>query len=109
MLKRKMGTDALYDRILSRFTNDCVGGGWAEVNSGEVIGAQNATQVRQLVSPGVYYAVTHGMRMNIVAPDRIEWPPPYKDATDWAKCGSARPPDGGRLRGRAAVSVDRHE
>lgn len=54
----------------------------AEVKPGEVIGAQNATQVRQLVSPGVYYAVTHGMRMEIVPTGRIEWPPPYKEATE---------------------------
>jgi len=57
-------------------------GARAEVKPGEVIGTQTATQVRQLVSPGVYYAVTHGMRMNIVAPDRIEWPPPYREATE---------------------------
>ncbi|MGH7782187.1 MAG: DUF1329 domain-containing protein [Candidatus Binataceae bacterium] len=54
----------------------------AEVKPGAVIGAQNATQVRQFVSPGVYYAVTHGMRMEIVPTGRIEWPPPYKEATE---------------------------
>ena len=54
----------------------------ATVKPGEVITPTNAAQVRDLVSPGVYYAVVHGMRMNIIPSERVDWPPPYKDATE---------------------------
>src|SRR5712672_4717867 len=55
---------------------------WAGVKPGDVITPQNATQVKDLVSPGVYYMVEHGMRMNVVPTERVDWPPPYKDATE---------------------------
>ena len=51
-------------------------------SAGDVITPQNAAQVKNLVSPGVYYMVTHGMQMKIVPSERIDWPPPYKDATE---------------------------
>src|ERR1700723_719435 len=54
----------------------------AGVKPGDVITPQNAAQVKDLVSPGVYYMVTHGMQMNVVPSERIDWPPPYKDATE---------------------------
>ena len=53
-----------------------------EVKPGDTITQANAAAVQSLVSPGTYYAVTRGMRMHIVSPTRIEWPPPYKDATE---------------------------
>ncbi|HVN64077.1 MAG TPA: DUF1329 domain-containing protein [Candidatus Binataceae bacterium] len=54
----------------------------AGVKPGDVITPQNAPVVKDIVSPGVYYAVTHGMHMNIVPTERIDWPPPYKEATE---------------------------
>src|ERR1700691_3773521 len=54
----------------------------AQVRPGDVIAPSNAAKVRDLVSPGVYYAVTHGMRIDIVPTERVDWPPPYKDATE---------------------------
>ncbi|MGD0671101.1 MAG: DUF1329 domain-containing protein [Candidatus Binatus sp.] len=54
----------------------------AAVKPGDSITPENSAQVKDLVSPGVYYAVTHGMHMDIVAPERIEWPPPYREATE---------------------------
>ncbi len=54
----------------------------AAVKPGDLIGAANAAQVKSVVSPGVYYAVEHGMRMEIVPTERIEWPPPYREATE---------------------------
>ncbi|MHB8384468.1 MAG: DUF1329 domain-containing protein, partial [Candidatus Binataceae bacterium] len=54
----------------------------ATIKPGDVITPQNATSVKDLVSPGVYYMVQHGMRMDIVPTARIDWPPPYKDATE---------------------------
>jgi len=55
---------------------------YAQVRPGDVITPENADKVKSLVSPGVYYAVAHGMHMNIVPTERVDWPPPYKDATE---------------------------
>jgi len=54
----------------------------ATVKPGDLIGAPNAAEVKSLVSPGVYYAVTHGMRINIVPTSPVEWPAPYREATE---------------------------
>src|SRR5258708_17950077 len=56
--------------------------GEAGVKPGVFITVTNATQVKDLVSPGVYYKVQHGMTMKIVPTLRVDWPPPYKDATE---------------------------
>jgi len=55
---------------------------FAQVKPGDHVSAQNAAVVKDLVSPGTYFAVTKGMGMEIVAPKRVEWPPPYKIATE---------------------------
>ncbi len=54
----------------------------AGVQPGDVITAQTAEKVQDLVSPGVYYMVRHDMRMHIVPSERVDWPPPYKEATE---------------------------
>jgi len=54
----------------------------AQVKPGDKIAASNAEQVHTLVSPGAFEAVSKGMEMNIVAPSRVDWPPPYQDATE---------------------------
>jgi hypothetical protein len=54
----------------------------AQVHPGELVTAQDARKVEQLVSPGVYLRVTHGMSMQIVPSERIDWPPPYREATE---------------------------
>src|ERR1700683_3153680 len=54
----------------------------AEVKAGDLITATSAEQVRALVSPGTFIAVSRGMQINIVAPSRVMWPPPYQDATE---------------------------
>jgi hypothetical protein len=58
--------------------------GWsaAEVKPGDFINWQNADKVKDIVSPGVYWRVQHGMTFKIVPTERIDWPPPYKDATE---------------------------
>jgi hypothetical protein len=56
--------------------------GYAQVKPGDFITPDNATKVKDLVSPGVYYKVRHGMSMTIVPTQRIDWPPPFKDATE---------------------------
>jgi len=55
---------------------------YAQVNAGDVITASNAEKVRALVSPGTFLAVSRGMSMHIVAPGRVDWPPPFQDATE---------------------------
>jgi len=54
----------------------------AQVKTGDVITASNAEKVRTLVSPGTFIAVSRGMQINIVAPSRVDWPPPFQDATE---------------------------
>ena len=56
--------------------------GEAGVKPGDFITPDNGAQVVDLVSPGVYYRVQHGMTMKIVPTMRVDWPPPYKDATE---------------------------
>jgi hypothetical protein len=55
---------------------------FAQVKPGDHISAKNAAMVKDLVSPGTYYAVTRGMGMDIVASQRVDWPPPFKIATE---------------------------
>jgi hypothetical protein len=54
----------------------------AEVKPGDFINHDNATKVKDFLSPGVYYKVVNGMSMKIVPTERVDWPPPYKDATE---------------------------
>jgi hypothetical protein len=54
----------------------------AQVKPGDFITADSAAKVKNLVSPGVYYKVSQGMSMKIVPTQRIDWPPPYRDATE---------------------------
>ncbi|HKN15291.1 MAG TPA: hypothetical protein VJX68_19035, partial [Candidatus Binatus sp.] len=55
---------------------------YAQVKPGDFITPENAEKVRDLVGPGVYYKVERGMTMKIVPTQRVDWPPPYKDATE---------------------------
>src|SRR5215831_20071736 len=54
----------------------------AQVKPGEVISRDNAGKVQTLLSPGNLVMVQQGMQLNIVASDKLEWPPPYKTATE---------------------------
>src|SRR5258707_9346960 len=65
----------------------------AEVKAGDTITAKNAEQVRALVSPGTFIAVSRGMQMNIVAPSRVMWPPPYQDSTEKYSGQARLPPE----------------
>ncbi len=47
-----------------------------------MITAATAAKVKELVSPGIYLRVQGGMEMKIVPTQRVDWPPPYKDATE---------------------------
>jgi hypothetical protein len=52
------------------------------VKPGDLISPDNASAVADLVSPGNFALVKQGMRMKIVPTERLEWPPPYKAATE---------------------------
>jgi hypothetical protein len=54
----------------------------AAVKPGDTITSDNAAAVQDLVSPGNYLLVKQGMQMKIVPTGRLEWPPPYKAATE---------------------------
>jgi hypothetical protein len=56
--------------------------GYAQVKPGDFITPDSAARVKDLLAPGVYYKVEHGMTMKIVPSQRVDWPPPYKDATE---------------------------
>src|SRR5580700_3811340 len=58
------------------------GPAWAQVKPGDVVTISNAAKVRDLVSPGVYYKVVHGMGLKIVPTSQLDWPPPYTEATE---------------------------
>ncbi len=66
----------------------------ATVKPGDVITADNAAKVKDLVSPGVYYKVRQGMQMKIVPTSRVDWPPPYKEATEKYEAQVRLSPDG---------------
>ena len=55
---------------------------YADVKPGDFITSDNAEKVKDLVSPGVYYKVEHGMSMKIIPTERVDWPPPYKEMTE---------------------------
>ncbi len=54
----------------------------AQVKPGDVITSDNAAEVESLVSPGNFILVKQGMVMKIVATGHLDWPPPYKAATE---------------------------
>src|SRR5271168_1277079 len=54
----------------------------AQVHPGDFITPDSAARVQNLVTPGQYLRVMHGMTIKIVPTERIDWPPPYKDATE---------------------------
>ena len=61
----------------------CSGAATAEaIKPGDVITPDTASRVADLVSPGHLVLVKQGMRMKIVSTERLEWPPPYKSATE---------------------------
>jgi hypothetical protein len=59
-----------------------VSGAAARVKPGDRITPENAAAVQDLVSPGNFILVKQGMQMKIVPTGRLEWPPPYKAATE---------------------------
>src|ERR1700733_12266666 len=63
------------------------------IKAGDKISPDNADLVKDLVSPGLFYMVTHGMLMNIKPTRRVDWPPPYREATEKYSSHVALSPD----------------
>ncbi len=54
----------------------------ADVKPGDVITKDNADKVANLLSPGNYVLVREGMQLRIVPTDKLDWPPPFRSATE---------------------------
>jgi Protein of unknown function (DUF1329) len=54
----------------------------AQVKPGDTITSADIARIKDLVAPGVLRQVQIGLTMKIVAPEHIDWPPPYKSATE---------------------------
>jgi hypothetical protein len=67
----------------------------AEVRPGDLITKDDAAKVADLLSPGNLMLVKQGMQLKIVAPQRLEWPPPWKAATEKYSAQVSLTPDGG--------------
>jgi hypothetical protein len=90
-LRTGLGVFSLVAALLLGLTQ---GTTFAQVKPGDLITPQNATKVKDIVSPGTYYKLMKGMTMKIIPSGRIDWPPPYKDATE-KYSGQVRLSDGG--------------
>ena len=66
----------------------------AAVKPGDVITTDNAYKVAELLSPGNYQLVRGGMQLRIVPTDRLEWPPPFRTATEKYSSQVQLTPDG---------------
>ncbi len=75
--------------VLSIANSPCAG-----VSPGDTITKDQADKVADLVSPGNLILVKQGMTMKIVPTDRLEWPPPYKSATEKYSAQVQLAPDG---------------
>src|SRR5260370_36647281 len=73
----------------------------AGVSPGDTITKDQADKVADLVSPGNLILVKQGMTMKVVPAGRLEWPPPYKSATEKYSPQVRLAPDG-TLKGYAA-------
>src|SRR5215469_17657600 len=71
-----------------------VGMSHAGLNPGDTITKDQADKVTDLVSPGNLILVKQGMTMKIVPTDSLDWPPPYKAATEKYSAQVQLAPDG---------------
>ena len=73
-------TNPLYAVVLSLFL--LCSTAYAAVKPGDLITKDNAAQVQDLVSPGNYILVQRGMQIHVIATDKLDWPPPYRTASE---------------------------
>jgi len=75
---------------------------FAQVKPGDFVTPDRSESIRNLVSPGVYARIQRGMTMKIVPTQRIEWPPPYREATEKYAAQVRLTPDHQSLMGYVA-------
>jgi hypothetical protein len=81
----------------------------AMVKPGDIITTENAYKVAELLSPGNYALVRGGMQIRIVPTEKLEWPPPFKTATEQYSPQVQLMPDGslhGYVAGQPFPLVD---
>jgi hypothetical protein len=71
------------------------------IRTGEIITQTNVVTARTYISPGNYALVMRGMPIRVVASTRLDWPPPYRVATEKYSTQVALGADGS-LRGYVA-------
>src|ERR1700730_12967490 len=76
MLKLRVGALMLLAASLMPFAAG------AAVKPGDVITKDNASLVQDLLSPGNYVLVQRGMELRIVPTSKLDWPPPFRTATE---------------------------
>src|ERR1700688_3555310 len=52
------------------------------IRPGEVITTTNLSTARTYLTPGSYVLVSRGVPIRIVSSSRLDWPPPYRVATE---------------------------
>jgi hypothetical protein len=75
---------------------------FGQLKTGDFVDANNAAKVKESLPPGVYWRVLHGMTMKIVPTERIDWPPPYREATEKYSAQVRLTPDDRSLVGYVA-------
>jgi hypothetical protein len=71
----------------------------ADVEPGTKVTKANKELVADLVSPGIMWCLDHGLEMNIVPYQKIEWDRVYREATEKYAGQSQLSPDGRQLVG----------
>jgi hypothetical protein len=66
----------------------------AVVKPGDTIDKTNSANVADLLSPGNYVMVQRGMMLKIVPTSKLDWPPPFRAATEKYQAQVALAPDG---------------
>jgi len=74
----------------------------AQVKPGDFITPDNSSKVKDLLPPGAYLRVEHGMSMKIEPTERIDWPQPYTEATEKYSSQTRLTPDHRSLIGYVA-------
>ena len=68
---------------------------------GDTIDKNNASQAADLLSPGNLVLVQRGMQIHVIPTDKLDWPPPYKTASEKYAAQVSLAPDG-ELKGYVA-------
>ncbi len=74
----------------------------AQVRPGDFITPDNAYKVENLLPPGAYMRVLHGMTIKVEPTERIDWPQPYTEATEKYSAQVRLTPDRRSLAGYVA-------